>query len=399
MRTHRAPDRNGFSGPAGGVRAAVLDVGTPDRPPGRAQLRHGRTRTDAALSRDGHAAVRGEFATEYDKIRVPSLDVVAIGAGGGSIAHVPGNGALRVGPVSAVAGPAPARYGQAARTRPSRTPTWCWVIRPAARRAHGNPPRPGGGAVEQVASSLGVSLETAARSIIDVVNDRMLGGLRLVSVQRGHDPRGFTLFAFGGAGPLHANALLELLGSPLAVVPPAPGVCSTFGFLVADMQREFAASHIRRLSRLSREELVELVNDLAGQGRDWLAARGFEPDDQRVSFQFGMRYTRQGYELPVLHADPAADPQLLTTLADTFAEVHRRTYDFELNLEPEVVVVRCVAAGRKAAPPMPQPRHDGARLVDAVTDADHRIYWDSDWLPAPRYARDALRPGHERLAR
>jgi len=385
-----------FSGPAGGVRAAVhfgALIGRPDV----LSFDMGGTSTDVALSRDGHAAVsRRSSLTEYYKIRVPSLDVVAIGAGGGSIAHVPLTGALRVGPASAGADPGPACYGRGGIEPtvtdanvvlgylPSLLGGRMEIRRDLAQRA-----------VERVASPLGISLEAAARSIVDVVNDRMLSGLRLVSVQRGHDPRAFTLFAFGGAGPLHANALMELLGSPIAVVPPAPGVFSTFGFLVADVQREFAASLVRRLSRLSRTELVELVDALFEQGQAWLAARGFGPDARRISFQFGMRYTRQGYELPVVHADPAADPKLLSTLAEAFAQAHRRTYQFELELEPELVVVRCVAAGLRPILPAQQARRDGARLAQAVTDAGHRIYWDGEWLRAPIYSRDALRPGHE----
>ena len=139
----------------------------------------------------------------------------------------------------------------------------------------------------------------------------MLGGLRLVSVQRGHDPREFTLFAFGGAGPLHANALMELLGSPVAVVPPAPGrVLARFG-----LPRRRRAARVRAAaisagsSRLSRDELLDARGrPAARRGRPGSRARGFAADDRGLSFQFGMRYSRQGYELPVLHADPRADP-------------------------------------------------------------------------------------------
>ena len=139
-----------------------------------------------------------------------------------------------------------------------------------ARGAHGAAPRARGAAVGEVADRLGTSLEEGARAIVAIANEKMLSGLRLVSVQRGQDPRGFALVAFGGAGPLHANALMELLGSPLAIVPPAPGVFSTFGFLIADMQREFATSHIRRLAGVAAGDLAAILDDLRASAR-----RGF----------------------------------------------------------------------------------------------------------------------------
>ena len=130
-------------------------------------------------------------------------------------------------------------------------------------------------AVAEVAERLDTSLEDGARAIVAIANEKMLSGLRLVSVQRGQDPRGFALVAFGGAGPLHANALMELLGSPLAIVPPAPGVFSTFGFLVADMQREFATSHIRRLADVTAGDLAAILDDLQARAIAWLREHGF----------------------------------------------------------------------------------------------------------------------------
>src|SRR5207244_3842755 len=218
------PIESVFSGPAGGVRAAVFLgelIGRRDV----LSFDMGGTSTDVALNSGGHPAVsRRSSLTDYYKVRVPSLDVVAIGAGGGSIAHVPLTGALRVGPESAGSDPGPACYG-----RGGEEPTVT-----DANAVLGHLPSLLGGrmelrrdlaerAVERVAGPLELPVEDAARAIVDVVNDRMLGGLRLVSVQRGHDPRTFTLVAFGGAGPLHANALLELLSSSLCVIPPAPG--------------------------------------------------------------------------------------------------------------------------------------------------------------------------------
>ena len=386
-----------FSGPAGGVRAAV-HIGTLIGRPDVLSFDMGGTSTDVALSRDGQAALaRRSSLTEYYKVRVPSLDVIAIGAGGGSLAHVPLTGALRVGPESAGSNPGPAAYGRGG-TEPTVTDAnvvlgYLPSLLAGQMEIHRDLAHE---AVNKVAERLGTSSEQAARSIIDVVNDRMLSGLRLVSVQRGHDPRQFALFAFGGAGPLHANALMDLLGSPVAVVPAAPGVFSTYGFLVADVQREFSRSYVRRLSRVNHRELLDVLAELSEAAAAWLASRGFGEDDRDLSFQIGMRYFRQGYELPILHGDPAGDPTLLKTLADRFVEVHLRTYQFELAAEPELVVVRCVAAGRKPMPGVPpKDASPSGGAERAIADGDHRIYWGGEWVGAPLYHRTRLEPGHE----
>ena len=390
------PIESVFSGPAGGVRAAVFLgelIGRRDV----LSFDMGGTSTDVALNSGGHAAVaRRSSLTDYYKVRVPSLDVIAIGAGGGSIAHVPMTGALRVGPESAGSYPGPACYGRGGEDPtvtdadavlgylPSLLGGRMELRRDLAERA-----------VERVAQPLGLSVEEAARAIVDVVNDRMLGGLRLVSIQRGHDPRVFTLVAFGGAGPLHANAMLELLGSPVCVIPPAPGIFSTFGFLAADVQREFSRSHIRRLSSVTGPEVAAIVAELAADARGWLEAEGFASDEQRLAWQFGMRYYRQGYELPVTHDDPAADPDLISTLAARFVEAHRRFYQFDLEVEPELVVIRCVATGVKPRPEIREHGEATRPVEDAITESAHLIYWQGGWTPAPVYARGRLQPGHE----
>ena len=385
-----------FSGPAGGVRAAVFLgdlIGQRDV----LSFDMGGTSTDVALNRDGHAAVsRRSSLSDYYKVRIPSLDVISIGAGGGSIAHVPMTGALRVGPASAGSSPGPACYGRGGLEPtvtdanvvlgylPSLLAGRMELHRELAEQA-----------VAAVAEPLGLSLEQAARSVIDVVNDRMLGGLRLVSVQRGHDPRDFTLVAFGGAGPLHANALMELVGSRLAAIPPAPGIFSTLGFLVADVQREFARSHIRRLSRLAADEVNAMVRQLADQAHGWLDAQGFAAAERTVTWQFGLRYFRQGYELPVGHDDPLGSANLLDELAAGFIDAHRRTYAFDLPVEPELVVVRCVAKGARPTPELREhPAAPGPSAESAIVDAAHLVYWEASWLEAPIYAREHLRPGH-----
>jgi N-methylhydantoinase A len=385
-----------FSGPAGGVRAAVFlgeTVGRRDV----LSFDMGGTSTDVALNLDGHAAVsRRSSLTDYYKVRVPSLDVISIGAGGGSIAHVPMTGALRVGPQSAGSFPGPACYGLGG-TEPTVTD---------ANVVLGYLPSLLAGSMElrrdlaelavgKVAEALGTSIEDAARAIVDIVNDRMLQGLKLVSVQRGHDPRTFALVAFGGAGPLHANALMELLGSPVCIVPPAPGIFSTLGFLIADVQREYASSLVRRLSALSREEVQAALVQLERQATRWLRGEGFTHAEQRLSWQFGVRYHRQGYELPVPHDDPLADADLLGTLAARFDDIHARSYQFRLDVEPELVVVRCIATGLTPHPELTSHPPATEPVDGALSDPEHAVYWEHGWRTGPIYARERLQHGHE----
>ena len=240
-----------LSGPSGGVAGALFvarkagfdDILTFDM---------GGTSTDVALCQNGQPSIGRETSISHFRIRVPSVDVHTVGAGGGSIAHVPQlTKALRVGPESAGAAPGPAAYG-----RGGELPT---VTDANVVLGHLPPQLLGGemsldveaarSAVQTIADAMGLgSVEEAAEGILAIVNENMAGALRLVSVQRGHDPRDFALVAYGGAGPLHANAVAKLMGSFPVLVPPAPGLLCAIGDLVADFRDEFAQTYIRLLS-------------------------------------------------------------------------------------------------------------------------------------------------------
>ena len=251
----RNPIYGVLSGPSGGVAGALYvarkagfdDILTFDM---------GGTSTDVSLCQNGQPTIGRETAISHFRIRVPSVDVHTVGAGGGSIAHVPElTKALRVGPESAGADPGPAAYGRGG-TQPTVTD---------ANVVLGHlPPQLLGGemsldadaaraAVQTIADAVGLaSAEEAAEGILAIVNENMAGALRLVSVQRGHDPRDFALVAYGGAGPLHANAVAELMGSFPVIVPPAPGLLCAIGDLVADFRDEFAQTYIRVARRTRR---------------------------------------------------------------------------------------------------------------------------------------------------
>src|SRR5512142_133725 len=287
----RNPIYGVLSGPSGGVAGALFvarKAGFDDI----LAFDMGGTSTDVALCQNGQPTIGRETSISHFRIRVPSVDVHTVGAGGGSIAHVPElTKALRVGPESAGAEPGPAAYGKGG-TMPTVTD---------ANVALGHlPPRLLGGemeldveaaraAVQTIADAMGLgSVEEAAEGILAIVNENMAGALRLVSVQRGHDPRDFALVAYGGAGPLHANAVAELMGSFPVIVPPAPGLLCAIGDLVADFRDEFAQTYIRLLSDASGDEVASILDGLGARAQEWLEAEGIAPEAQGIGYTADM---------------------------------------------------------------------------------------------------------------
>src|SRR3954468_18849274 len=297
----RNPVYGVLSGPSGGV-AGALYVATRAGYPNILTFDMGGTSTDVSLCQAGEPTIGRETTVGQFRIKVPSVDVHSVGAGGGSIAHVPElTGALRVGPESAGAEPGTAAYGQGG-DRPTVT---------EANVVAGHlPPRLIGGemtldvdaartAVQTIADAMDLSVEEAADGVLRIVNENMAGALRVISVQRGHDPREFALVAFGGAGPLHANAVAELMGSFRVIVPPSPGLLNALGDLVAGFRNEFAQTLIRLTDEATEEELTDSLPGLEARAREWMDAQGIPREAQNVDFVADMRYHGQGYEIPV----------------------------------------------------------------------------------------------------
>ena len=221
-----------MSGPAGGVSGAIWIAGQAEHN-NLLTFDMGGTSTDVALVQDGQAQLRRETTVGDVTVRASSVDVRTVGAGGGSIAHVPElTGALRVGPQSAGADPGPAAYGKGGEDPTVTDANVVLGYLPAEVRLGGDMKldrAQSEAAVQKIADALGLSLMEAASGIVSLVNENMYGALRLVSVEQGHDPREFALIAFGGAGPLHANALGKLMSSWPVIIPPGPGVLCAYG--------------------------------------------------------------------------------------------------------------------------------------------------------------------------
>jgi len=198
-------------------------------------------------------------------------------------------------------------------------------------------------AVGTIADAMGLSVDEAAEGILKIVNENMAGALRVISVQRGHDPREFALVAFGGAGPLHANAVAELMGSFPVIVPPSPGLLCALGDLVADFRNEFAQTLIRLTGEVTADEIDGVLKELEGRAREWMDAEEIEG---AVEFHADMRYHGQGYEIPV---------PIGGDLDERFNALHEQLYGFRMpDTASEIVNLRAVGTGDRPKPELPE---------------------------------------------
>jgi N-methylhydantoinase A len=384
-----------LSGPSGGAVAASY-VGHLCGYSNVLSFDMGGTSTDVTVSFDGRPTVARETRIGYYPIKVRSVDVRTVGAGGGSIAYVPLTGALRVGPQSAGADPGPACYGQG-----GEEPT----VTDANVVLGYLPPNLLGGemslnedlarrAVQKIADAMGIGLYEAARGIIDIANENMFGALRLVTVQRGLDPRDFCLVAFGGAGPLHANDLARLTSSWPVLIPPTPGVLSALGFLHSDIRNEFSQTLIQTLDKIDHSRIKGALLSLDARAREWLTAEGIPSDRQRVDYEVDVRYYRQGYEFPI-PVDPSRfDTQVgIEKLVADFKEVHERNYGFNIDSLIEIVNIRAIGIGAVRKVELPRFDSDGTDPGHAQIE-QHKIHYQGQFRDAPIYARLKLRPGN-----
>jgi N-methylhydantoinase A len=384
-----------MSGPAGGVTGALwvarhaglnniltLDVGG--------------TSTDVALIENGEPRLVRTTDVGHLTVRVSALDVKTVGAGGGSIAKIPAlTKALRVGPESAGAVPGPVCYGRGGKVAtvtdanvvlgylPENLLGGAFKLDRAAARA----------AVQDVADALGVSLYEAARGIIDIVNENMFGALRMISVQQGYDPRDFALMGFGGAGPLHVNAVSKLMGSWPAVSPVSPGVLCALGDATTRMRAETARSFSRLISRSSDADVLAVLQAMQAQVHDALERDGVDAGEIEIRFEADLRYTGQAFEVPMpLQLADVQAGRGLAQLEAAFHEAHKRLFTFSMDTETELVNLRAVALGKPPELPAQQlPEGDGSPLAAKVRD--HEMWVGGEFRPAVIYDRALLRAG------
>ena len=402
----RSPVLTLLSGPAAGILGGAWSGALSARAQGGQRLITfdvGGTSADIGIVVDGRfaeATARDTWIGGYPLL-APMIDIHTIGAGGGSIAHVDSGGAFRVGPASAGADPGPAAYGHGG-TEPTVTDANLVLGRldpdnflggamrldpDAARRA-----------VEGLARRLGLGLEEAAEGILTIVNANMANAISSRTVQKGLDPRGFALVAFGGAGPLHGAEVARLLGIPEIIVPAYPGITSAVGLLTTDLKydavrTEFQAGDAIDLDRLNRD-LAAMQEELARQ----LAADGVAAADTAFERSGDLRYVGQGYELRVPFPDGPLDPAALGQVLHRFGELHRVEYGHVFEASPiEIVNIRVSGIGHmpKIAPSRPR---SGGSLAEALVKTARCAFRRDGRLESmmtPFYRRDLLPLGQE----
>ena len=358
----RIPVNSIESGPAAGVIAAQL-IGSQINEPDLISFDMGGTTAKASLIRDGEIEITAEYEVGGSgsqnrwvtgtghPIRVPVIDLAEVSAGGGSIAWVDPAGSLRVGPGSAGAEPGPVCYGQGGIEPTVTDANLVLGYLDANSLLDGGLPIDYHSAVqaleEKIGNPMNMDVQTAAAAIREIVNNGMSEALRIVSIERGHDPREFCLVAFGGAGPLHAAALAQELEIPRVIVPPIPGGFSALGLVGTDVRRDYARTLYQPLSDLAAGDISAVWSELITEGEKMLKESGIPASRWHFHRSADLRYTRQAYELNVTADEGEFTTTAKNQLADRFHARHEQTYGHQNPNEPvHLVTLRLTAVGK-----------------------------------------------------
>ena len=392
----RQPVYTALSGPAAGVMAAAQiaeTTGIEDL----ISLDMGGTSADVSLLRGREPGMTLNGRLGDWPVQLPMLDIATIGCGGGSIAQVSPYGSLTVGPASAGADPGPVCYGRGA-ARPTVTDANLVLGRVSAEIAGGQLTLDADAAAMaidgEIASRLGLDTHEAADGILKIANNVMVGAIRNVSVERGHDPRDFALVAYGGAGPMHAIDVANLLGIATVVVPPHPGIASAYGLLVAEFKNDYARTFLQQPPDYDVEGMASVYAELEREGRDWLAAEGVPTESRSLARSADLRYAHQGSELTVPYDRPQVDREGLDAMLREFHRRHRRLYGFALEQPVEIVTLRATASGEVGRVRMPPIPANGSGPDEAVIRR-RRVYFEESggFVDCPVYRRAGLNAG------
>lgn len=397
----RVPVHTALSGPAGGVVGASLigDLADDNK---LITLDIGGTSADICLIDGGTPSITTAGSVGEWPLHLPMIDIHTIGAGGGSIARTNGS-ALIVGPQSAGADPGPVCYGRGGED-PTVTDAHLVLGHLVPALLDGELTLDRDAALHaidtKIAQPLGLDPFEAAKGIIDISNNNMMGAIRVVSIERGYDPAEFSLVPFGGAGPLHGGFITRLLGMKSAIVPASPGVLSALGLLVSDLRNEFSRTCLQQPPNYDLEALDSAFSELEALAQTWLEQEGIPSQGRSTQWVAGIRYRHQGHELSVDwpgHSvvdwpGHSVNEKTVRGAVENFHRLHEQLYTFEQPDTPvEIVTLTVIARGALAKPRIGK--------VEAVASADgakignHPVYVDGAWIDAPILDRTRLGAG------
>ncbi|MCA1646513.1 MAG: hydantoinase/oxoprolinase family protein [Chloroflexi bacterium] len=395
------PVRTVLSGPSTGVVGAAY-LGSAAGFSNIITFDMGGTSTDVSLVQDGRPKTASGMELDGRPIRSPMIDIHTVGAGGGSLAWIDSGGHLKVGPASAGADPGPVCYGKG-NTQPTVTDAnvVLGVLHPefflggklpidaaASRRA-----------MAELSRGVDLDMLETAQGIVRVVVANMARAIRVISVQRGYDPRDYVLVPFGGAGPLHASQLASELGVRTILVPETPGALSALGLLMTDLRTDFSRTHLVAAVPDNTCRFEALFTMLTHAADEWFQAEGISAGRRELHRIVEMRYAGQNYELPVALPDGPIDAAMLAELLRRFGVEHERMYGYSEPGEPvQGVTFRVEALGRVDRPPLNARPLEGADPRSAQIDT-RGVYLANgrDFAESPVYARERLRPGNQLL--
>lgn len=383
-----------LSGPAAGVVGSVA-IGVEANITEIITFDVGGTSTDVSLITQGRPRFTSNRQVAGYPVKVPMIDIHVIGAGGGSIAALDDTGALKVGPTSAGAVPGPIAYGKGG-TEPTLTDAHIVLgrLNPVALldgRMKVDRERAAAAIEEKIARPLGLSVEAAAHGILRIATANMSRAIRAVSTEHGHDPADFVLFAFGGAGPLHAAEVADECGIKRMLVPQEPGTLCARGILLSDISRDFVQTQLAVISENTWPLIARLVADMVREGNDWLEREKVPRERRTFRLAIDARYKGQSHDIRV-HMDTVTEEDR-ERFVEAFHQTHRAEYGHDIpDLPIEIVNCRVQAVGivaKGAARPT-----TAAGSVAAARIDERQVYFGEQhgWMPTGIYRRSALPP-------
>ncbi|TDE00261.1 hydantoinase/oxoprolinase family protein [Jiangella asiatica] len=382
-----------LSGPAAGALGAAVVAGAAGFD-SVLTLDGGGTSTDVTVVVDGHPALTTEGSVGAYPSKIPMIDVVTVGAGGGSIAWLSPEGTLKVGPRSAGADPGPLCYGTGG-TEPTVTDAHLLLGRIPPHLLGGEIPLDANAAragIARLAGELGLSMRRCAAGILEISAWNQANALRRITVSRGLDVRDFHLVSFGGSGPLLACRLVDVLGLSGVLVPPNPGNLSAYGLLTVDVRNDYVRTAVARHAGFDLDAVAKTLDDLTAEADAALTREGFERSVRQFTRTADLRYVGQAYEVRVEVPAGPVTVQLADAVAAAFHAEHRRLYGYDFALdgrqEVEWVNLRVTGIG-----PIERPPVERVRAGDGARPCDSRPVCFDDWADTPVYDRSALGAG------